>query len=235
MSDTWAEWTADNPDADEADKLAALRTFIFEEAKHRINTGDIDAAWANKKLNKLGITDRIITKPNAYTLKVPVTAVLEMVVYATNRDEALQKTADLLATNGGNRVSQISGDANAAVFIAGPEDVPTTAPDSAPTTVDATLSTLREVILLGNIAGPRFDCESGVNRVLADFGLDPIPPRKQFTVGVPVEGIMKTTITAYDEASAKRVAAWRWNNGQTGFDLDHVSDTDVLAVTEVVA
>lgn len=30
---------------------------------------------------------------------------------------------------------------------------------------------------------------------------------------------MKTTVTAYDEESAQRVASWRWENDRAGFEV----------------
>lgn len=229
--DIWTDWSDDNADRDEPTRLAALRELIFEEAKRWVAAAEITAEWANKKLATLGITERILREV-PYAFEAPVTAVMDLRVYATSRTHAREKLAELLATNGGGMVKRISsaGDVADAALVSGPEDAPTEVADDAPTTVDATLMKLRETILLGNIAGPRFNCEVGANRVLASFGLDPIPERKWFTVAMPVEGVMTTTIEAYDEQSAKRVGGWRWDNNRSGFGLDSVTDSGPMDV-----
>lgn len=233
--ETWIDWLADNEDADEATKLAALHSYIFKEATRWEADGEITPDWANKKLHGLGVVQRIM-RQSTYILKAPVAAVMELSIFAETRAEALEKATAILNANGGgkNYVTQIQPGATPPVIVHGAEDQDVAAvnPD-APTTVDATLFKLREIILLAHIAGPRITCLTGLNEVLASFGLDPIPPRKTYTVGVPVEGVMKTTVEAYDEESAKRVAGWRWDNSRTGFDLDHVTDTDVPVVVAV--
>lgn len=231
---TWLEWLEDNQDKDEATKLVALREIIAETARTYVTRGDISGDWANKKLAKLGVTERIGL--NSYIIEAHAAGVVRVGVPASDRAEAM---AEFRARTRG--VSQVSislfavQDADAdLVFVSGPDDPDVAAADpDVPTTVDATLNVFREVLLLGNIAGPRFDCDAGTNAVLASFGLPPVPARKKFTVGVPVEGVMKTTVEAYDDESAERVAGWRWDNHQTGFNIDSVIDHGNLTVTEV--
>lgn len=224
----WATWLGQADDLDEATKLSALREYITATARHYVERGQITREWANKKLARLGITERFDTN-NTYEIETTVSGQAKLTVYARDRAAALASFKSQIA----NAVVVAVTGADAPYdpkFVSGPEDATQDADPDAPTTVSATLDKLREIIMLGNIAGPRFDCETGVNQVLAAYGLAPIPARKQFTVGVPVEGVMKTTVTAYDEESARRVAGWRWGNGHAGFDLDHVTDTDVMSV-----
>lgn len=228
VSDTWIDWVAANDDASDGDKLIALRTIIFNTALIWRGSGDITAEWANKKLYALGIAERIEVD-HSYAFEAPVSAFMDLRVFASNRTEALEKVTALLRVDGGGMVKRIAA-AGDPKFVDGPEDLPKDASPDAPTTVDATLMKLREIIMLGNIAGPRFNCENGVNRVLASYGLDPIPPRKVFTVDVPVEGFMRTNVEAYDEESAKRVAGWRWDNGRSGYVPEHMTDTNTPVV-----
>lgn len=226
--DTWVGWLAENDDALDVVKLIALREIIYALAKRWASSGEISAGWANKKLPQLGITEQIVrTQP--YDLQADVTAVMDLRVYATSRAEAQQKAIDLLSMNGGGMVKLIKP-GTPPTFVGGPEDPDPAVLDDAPTTVDGTLVKLREIVVLGNIAGPRWDCESGTNAVLASFGLAPLPARRAYTVSVPLEGAMTTTVQAYDEESAKRVAGWRWDSNRAGFELESVTDTGPMDV-----
>jgi len=227
--DTWTEWSNDNPDADDADKLAALREIIGYTARKYVSSDDCTAEWANKKLTKLGITDLIAAR-NTYTLEAPMSGVMKMQVTAVDRAEALATfQARAAASSAFSIVSAATaGDPE---FTAGPEDPTGAAHPDAPTTVGATLDMLREIIMLGNIAGPRFDCVSGVNYVLASFGLALLPLRREFAVHRPVEGVMVTVVEAYDQASAERVAGWRWENARSGYELSEASATGDPTVT----
>lgn len=215
---TWETWAADNADQDEATKLAALREYIVQTAKRWVNSCTYDAAWANKKLATLGITDRI-ELVTSYTLEAPASGKLAVTIYARDRTEAVAKFHESVAANA-NRLTYVRGAAlqGDPVFVSGPEDVAEVVDPDAPTTVDATLIKLREVILLGHIAGPKV-CEEEANNVLDTFGLAHIPPRRQYVVTRPVTAVMRTTVEAYDEASAARVAGWRWENGRAGHEV----------------
>lgn len=212
---TWKTWAADNADQDEAAKLAALREYIVQTAKSWVNSCTYDAAWANKKLAALGITERI-DAVNPYTLEVSASGTIAVNVYAHDRAEAVAKFHETVAANA-NRLTYVKGATiqGDPVFVSGPEDVATVVDPDAPTTVDATLIKLREVILLGHLAGPKV-CEEEANNVLDTFGLAHIPPRRQYVVTRPVTAVMRTAVEAYDEASAARVAGWRWENGRAG-------------------
>jgi len=229
--DTWSDWLADNSDNTDDVKLTALREFIVQAARRWVDDCTYDAAWANKKLAKLGITERI-SVDNAYDLRILVTAVMELRVYGQNRDEALSKAADridsLRGTGGTVPVMNVTAN-GAPEFIGGPEDAVPSVADDAPQTVSNTLAKLREIVLLGHIAGPRI-CETEANRFLAQFGLDPIPPRQIFKVSRPVTAVATTHVQAYDEASAERVARWRWENGQTGYTVDGLASDDEPSV-----
>lgn len=231
VHDTWLEWLEahDGDEApDEATKVAALRDYILQEAREAAADDSARLPWVNKKLPQLGITEQIPGPGVAYGLQVPVTGTLDMIVYAQSRTEALEKASALLDGTHGNQVRRITPTA-APTFTSGPEDPDPQATDDTPTTVDALLTKFREIIMLGVIAGPHL-CTSGSNAVLAKFGLDPIPGRQTFTVGMPVDGVMKTMVEAYDAESAKRVAGWRWDNSRTGYSLDTVTDTGPLVV-----
>lgn len=231
--DTWSGWINDNPHAPEQDKLDTLREFIWEEASGRVGTGEITEAWANKKLGPLGIVKRFSTE-NAYVLEVPVTvAPVSMTVYASNRAAAEMKFTDLLASRAPNAVGvtgvKAAGDP---VFLSGPEDADPLAFDpNAPTTASETLVKLRETILLAVVAGPRI-CVDGANEVLDAFDLEHVPARKTFTVTRPAEAEFRTEVEAFDQASAERVAEWRWNDNRTGFATHAVADEGDFVVTE---
>lgn len=224
----WTEWVAANSDKDEATKLAALREYITEGARTWVRNGEINTNWANKKLAKLGITE-FIEREHRYTVTATVTGKVELVAYGTNRTEALTKVKAQLDGRSGEFVSGLTA-VDEPVVIHGPEDVSTTVADDAPQTVEDTLTVLREVIMLGHISGPRF-CERGANEVLADYGLAPIPARKTFTVSRPVTAQMTTQVEAYDEASALRVAGWRWDDDRNSYETASVDPADELKIS----
>lgn len=220
---TWTEWLEANDDRDDATKLAALREYITDAASRAFGRGDIGAEWANKKLAKLGIPQRMLAD-SSYVVSAPVSATLRYFAAAGSRADALEQFKSYVDNLGGSSAS-VTGVAvtGTPVFVSGPEDPEDVVSDDAPTTVEGTLEMLREVILYGYIAGPRY-CEDGANRVLESFGLAPIPPRKRFVVERLAEAVMRTTVEAYDEASAERVAGWRWENGQTGYEAKVVNE-----------
>lgn len=224
----WTEWLVANDAATDTEKLAALREYIAATARQWVNSCTYDAAWANKKLLKMGITDLISTS-NHYALEAPATGMLSVGIYAKSRAEAEQRFREVAAANNTVRITipAIVGDL---VFTAGPEDTDPAAAADAPATVYDTLDMLREIIMLGHIAGPHI-CEEEANKVLASYGLAPIPPRRKFVVARPVEAEMRTTVEAYDEASAERVARWRWENGRTGYDAVNIDPLDEATVT----
>lgn len=225
--ETWTNWSGNNPHLAEADRLTALREIMFETAQKWVDSGEITAEWANKKLAKLGVTQRIAQEV-PYILRVAVTAELSLTVYASTRAGALEKANERLTGNGNASVTKVAG-AGVPEFVSGPED-PDVALAAAPQTVDDTLVILREVLMLGNISGPKWNCNDGTNAVLASYGLPQLPVRRMFTVDVAVEGSMKTTVQAYDEETAKRVAAWRWDDGRNSWELDDVRDTAAFTV-----
>lgn len=213
----WAEWSEENEDRDDATQLAALHEVILRDAVYWTGTGEITADWANKKLATLGITGRI--GDNRYTLEMPISGTMTYSVAAANRADAEAKLNSMLSSMPTIAITAPVSQGSP-VFTSGPEDVdPNTPNPDAPTTVQATLEKLREIILLGNIAGPRFNCDSGASRVLASYGLAPVPERKEFVVTRPVQGAMRTIVEAYDEASAERVAGWRWENGRRDHEV----------------
>jgi hypothetical protein len=226
---TWTEWSEDNADRDEATKLAALREIITVTAHEWVNSGEITAEWANKKLAKLGIADRLDLQ-NAYVLETTVVAPFKATVYAADRAAAEDQFKARLT----HALTVAEAEAPYALrFVSGPEDAPQAGDPDAPTTIDATLTMLREIILLANVSGPRFNCDSGASRVLASYGLAPVPERKKFTVRRPAAVDMVTTVEAYDEASALRIADWRWEDGHKDFKASNVDPIDDLAVVPV--
>lgn len=232
----WTEWVSANPDQDEATKLLALREYIAATARDWQDMGEITAEWANKKLTALGITE-LIGMTTTYLIQVPVSGTAEIGINAGSRVEALKLLEARLV---GTRQLVISAAValDTPVFTSGPEDPdPSVIDPDVPTTVQATLDMLREIILLGHIAGPKY-CDIGANKVLASYGLAPIPERKKFTVTRPVAADMRTVVEAYDEVSAQRVAGWRWDNGRTGyevFDVDPIDEATVTAADNVAS
>lgn len=226
----WDEWIKTYRDADDATKLAALRQFIRAAAAHGVTNGDFTVAWANKKLAKLGVTGPIDAL-HSYELEAEVTGKVTAKIWAHTRAEALDRLADRF-NNPARWTVASPKPVSAPVFTGGPEDVdPAAIAADAPATVDATLTALRETILLAVIAGPRI-CEAGANRVLTEFGLDLVPPRKSFTVTRPATVTMTTTVEAYDQASAERVGEWRWDDGQKSYSFKDVDPTGDLVTVE---
>lgn len=229
---TWAEWLADNCDTATGDHaLAVLREYIAETARnYRGHEPGLTADWMNKKLWTLGVPERI-QQENIYSLAVPVTATLGFNVYGCSRKEALEKFIDRLraveSSAGASSVHvaelRATGDPQ---FTAGPEDTDSgdVSPD-APTTVQDTLVKLRETIMLAHIAGPKI-CKDGANQVLRDYGLAELPELKKFVVTRPVEAVASTEVMAWDEASAMRVAGWRWEDDKSGYTVGEMSATD---------
>lgn len=218
----WTGWLEENKDEDDATKLAALREYIAALGEEWAGRERITVEWVNKKLTTLGITE-LVQREVPYTLRALVSAEMDMVVYARNRTEAMEKANERLNGGGSAAVTKVAGTGTVPAFIGGPEDPDPQVIADAPQTVDALLAALREVIMLGHIAGPKF-CKDSADSVLDDFGLAPIPDRKRFTVERAVEGVMTTTVEAYDEVSAQRVAGWRWDSQQSGFALKSVTN-----------
>jgi len=225
----WTEWEANNADRDEATKLLALREYIAATARDWRNAGEITAEWANKKLTVLGITN-LIGFTSTYVVEATVSGTVSVGIQAATRAEALTLFEDRVSTGVQTMVS-VQATLNDPKFTAGPEDPDPNVIDlDAPATMQATLDMLREIILLGHIAGPKY-CEQGANRVLASYGLAPIPPLKRFVITRPVAADMRTTVEAFDEMSAQRVAGWRWDNGRTGYELANADPIDEATVT----
>lgn len=229
--ETWTDWLASNDDKDDAEKLGALREIIVQTARTWIDSGEITAEWANKKLTSLGITDQV-DQLKDYTLETSASGTVQLVIRARNRADAETEFRNRLAA--APMVTVTGPDAPyAPKFVSGPEDHdPNAVVPDAPATVADTLTKLRQVILLGNISGPRFDCDSGASRVLASYGLAPVPARKTFVVTRPAAADMRTTVEAYDEASAERVAEYRWDNHQAGYtpvNVDAIGEAVVTA------
>ena len=228
---TWADWIADsaNAAADDFIQLAALRKFIFMAAEvgHDNEPSKLTPEWVNKKLAKLGVPDRIDGE-NTYTLEVPVTGIYRRQVVASNRAEAERRFAERRGTQ--VSVTDYTVQGGTPTFTCGPEDPdPAVVDPGAPTTVNGTLEAFREYLLLAVIAGPRV-CVEGVNDVLADFGLDRVPERKEFTVTRPATATATTSVTAYDEASARRVAEWRWGSNQSGYTAEVLAEAGDFTV-----
>jgi hypothetical protein len=227
---TWDEWVDANDDRDDATKLAALREYITATAREWVRSGDITGAWANKKLAKLGIADRLGT--NTYVLEAPITGAVRLTLAAATRAEAAAEFQRVMghATGASILSPQVTADPT---VISGPEDPdPNVVDPDVPATVQATLEMLREIILLGNVSGPRFNCDSGANRVLAEYGLAPVPPRKEYVVTRPATATMRTVVQAYDEASAERIAEWRWEDGRSGYTISDATPGGPFAVDE---
>jgi len=229
--DTWFGWSSINANADEATKLAALRELIVRDATKWVQNGEITAGWADKKLAKLGITDRI-GSGNTYELEVTATGKFRMAVKATNRAEAESKFLAHLAAMNRAAISEPSAFA-LPVFVSGPADTDPTAPVD-PTTVDDTLALFREIVMLAHIAGPHI-CLDGANDLLDDYGLAPVPPVRTFTVSRPVIADMQTTVQAFDMVSAARVASWRWEDGKSGYTMKDAEPTAADAAVAEVA
>lgn len=229
--ETWIDWLDANGDRDEDTKLAALREIIADTARTWVRSGEVTADWADKKLAKLGIMERVATM-HTYRLEAPVQAKVNVSVTAENRAEAEQKFRSYLTGDVRTTITDVSVQGTP-TFTAGPEDPDPNSPNpDAPTTVQGTLDMLREILLLGNIAGPRWDCDAGTNRVLASFGLAPVPSRRDYVVEVPADVTMRTIVTAYDESSAGRVAQWRWEDGRTGYSVVKATASGSAAIDE---
>lgn len=229
--ETWTDWLASNDDRDDDTKLGALREIIFHAATKRVENGEITSGWADKKLAKLGITDRT-SDSNRYELEVTASGTFTMTVAAANRTEAESKFLAHLAAANMAAIAYPKA-FSLPTFKSGPADVDPTAPvdPSIPATIDGTLAMLREIVMLGVIAGPKF-CVPGANDLLDDFGLAPLPERKKFTVSRPVVADMVTTVEAYDMVSAARVANWRWEDDKSGFKL---ADADATGADDKIS
>lgn len=214
--ESWNDWLAANADQDDATKLAALREIIVQTGREWVASGEITSVWANKKLAALGITERI-DADHQYVLKAPINVEpVRMTVYAINRTAALAQFTSRLAAGAHVFGAEAASDPE---FISGPEDSVAAVDDDAPQTVEATLAAFREIVLLANIAGPRFNCDSGGSAILDSYGLAPIPARKTYVVNRPAQVVMSTRVEAYDEASALRVAGWRWEDGHKAYEV----------------
>jgi hypothetical protein len=227
---TWTAWLAAYPLADDATKLDVLREAIVEAARTAIANGDVTAQWVNKKLPGLGITEQFASE-SLYMLSAPVSGTLNLQVRARNRADAEAAFARNIAAARSHVVNEVTT-TYAPVFTDGPEDIdPNVLPDDAPTTVQGTLDALYRAVKLGHISGPKI-CRDGANSLLADFGLGPLPPVKEYTVTRPAEVELTTKVTAYDEASAEQVATWRWDDRINGFKVAQTGDAGDFVVVE---
>lgn len=224
----WPEWLANNHDRDEDTQLAALREYIFRTAEDAIINSPATPEWVNKKLPKLGITQRVHAD-RTYELEVPVNVQpVRMMVFAANRADALVQFNDRL--NHGRHVFTNVEAAADPTFVSGPEDAELDAVDpDAPTTVAGTLVLFRELVLLAVIAGPHL-CHDGADRVLDEYGLAPVPARKLFTITRPADVTMTTSVLAFDEASAAKVAEWRWDDSRSGYVVSSAVASDAVTV-----
>jgi len=229
---TFSGWLSANPNATDDEKLTVLRGYIFAAAKESVDDGYITAGWANKKLLSLGIVARLDTR-NSYTIEVPASGKAVLRFSATSRAQAMSLAASAMGSNRIS-VSDVTYD-HAAITINGPEDTTPVAPDNAPATVADLLAKLRETVMLAHVAGPRI-CSSGASDLLAEFGLDPLPETKRFTVRRDAEVTLKTSVEAYDEDTAKRVAEWRWEDAHNGYSIAEViAAEDTYTVTGDIA
>jgi len=224
--DSWTDWkdtlAVRGETVDATRELEVLREFIYAAAVSYSQRGDITPAWANKKLPGLGI-DKIVPGASYYKLVVQLNGEAEYSFRANNRAEALRQTEDAITTADRALITKISA-VSAPVFTEGPEDpTPGVLPDDAPTTVDATLAKLRETIMLATVAGPKI-CRTGADDFLELFGLEPVPAPKTFIVKRPAEAVLETTVEAFDEETAERVATWRWENNKTGFTVAETAE-----------
>jgi len=229
----WATWISDgaNQSADENTKLEALREYIKELAERAVSDGHCTAAWANKKLAKLGVT-HVIADENRYVVEYEITGKVSVAGYGISRADFLEHI-DKRFDNGTAKWTATSVKRTSpAVFTSGPADPDpqATAADDAPKTVTDTLTALREVIMLGVLAGPHF-CADGANEKLAEFGLDPIPARKMFVISRPATVTMTTSVEAYDEASARRVADWRWEDDHAAYNVKDAQSAGDVEIT----
>jgi len=187
-----------------------------DAAKRGVGCRHFTADWANKKLLKLGVTE-LVSSINTYVISTDIAAAAELTVAATNRADALAEFNRRILSE---RLAVTAADAPyGRKFVSGPEDPEDRVPaDDAPTTVDATLAALREVIMLAVIAGPHLQ-QYYADQTLAEFGLPLIPERKTFTVSRSARAELVTEVEAYDEDSALRVADWRWEDGRKGYTI----------------
>lgn len=227
LPDTWSEWIAVNSSQDDGVKLDVLRGYIEKAARTYVNTGDITAEWANKKLPALGVAARLGVR-NRYTLEARTVGTFSHTVIAADRAEAVHLFRKVVAD--ASRLIVSGPEADAPTVTSGPEDVTGSTPvlpDNAPTMVGETLAKLRETIMLAHLAGPRV-CRIGANDVLETFDLDPLPETKVFTVDRPITATARTVVSAFDEASAQRVAEWRWEDERSGYSVpnENIADRD---------
>lgn len=216
--ETWTSWSHDNAGADDHTKLAALRELIVRDARRWAASGEITPEWADKKLAKLGIADRLMTD-NQYELTVTASGKFTMTILAANRTDAEAQFLAHLASISRATVAEPAA-YSLPTFVSGPADPDPTAPvdPTIPTTVDQTLVALREIVMLAVIAGPHI-CVDGANDLLDDYGLAAIPARRKYRVSRPIVADMETTVEAYDMVSAARVANWRWDDNRKSFQL----------------
>jgi hypothetical protein len=231
----WTEWR-DNADAaklDDATKLAALREYIAATAREYVNTErGLTAEWMNKNLAALGVPERIAVEA-VYYLTAAVTGTVTTRVYGHTRAEAADKIRFALDGSQRHVVSAVTlvGDPT---FTSGPADPASGAVDlDAPTTVQDTLIKLREAIMLAHVSGPKI-CSDSANEVLAQYGLGPLPAMKTFMVKRPVTATAVTTVSAWDEESAMRVAGHRWDADRYDYTVVDLAAMDApqLVVAE---
>lgn len=228
--ETWTDWLAANADRDGDDMVEALREIILRDARYGVGMGVFTAAWANKKLPLLGITEQIAVE-NVYVIEQQITGTFTHNVSGTSRADALARFSATLAERSSGTIANVQPAVGATpTIVSGPEDVDVAAVlADAPQTVDAILAKLREIMMLAVISGPHM-CVPGTSDKLEEYGLAPLPDRREYVITRPVDAVMQTVVNAYDEASAQRVADWRWDNNHTGYTVSEAFDTDKASV-----
>lgn len=185
-----------------------IRYTIREEAGNAIRYGNVDKAWVNSWLAKLGIEP--YSGGNTYRLNIPITAVFGASLQAANRAEAKEKFLSLfnhtLAAGQINEGAycqhayQVQAVPGAEVtFYAGPEDVVLDTDPKTLTSVEV-IDLLWEMLKEG-VTGKGWNW-GYANRLLSNVGSNKSLPKLEWvTATVLVAGTAKVNVMVFEGAS----------------------------------
>lgn len=195
----------DNAYAD-AQQAQQLRHHITAATSGAVRYGNVDRAWANTWLHRLGANP--VTGNATYQLNVPITGLLGMTINAEDRTQAVEKFKaflDLNITRGivdGQhcvRVFQPEVVVGAEPqFYSGPLDVVADSDEPVELTLDELKASIRKMLMEG-VTEHGWGYSYAVNTVEM-LGLEPLPTLHNKTVEVPVSGTAKVSVPVFDDA-----------------------------------
>ena len=193
-----------------------LRAKITDYTRQAVDYGNVDRAWANTQLARLGANQ--VTGTSEYRISAPITGLYGRTVYAESRTQALatfQEHLDaalakgkIVPCDGGYDDNVYDLKINPSLFVgpqfySGPEDPSTE--DASELTLDELRDGIRQMLKEG-VAQQGWGY-TYATRASAEMGLPPLPPQVSRTVEVPVAGTAKINVAGFESDTDEDVQA----------------------------